>query len=376
MYRSTKLWSFIRIAGDGDDEAGIDASSSSSSPSSSWRLPPCSACPCWSGAVEAKATSSSARNRTGGLLRRRVDTGGGDGAALLPVRKCLRLALALHNYLDVIEEVRPGAVVARDEWRARAHATWRAFVARWERTRPRPPRQRKNGAPYVAVRPKMFDESLTADVVCLTGPIHEQQHQFGKFIAHHRSQRHANAGLSVQNARSVRECVGGVAELRKRKLPANVGIVPMKSGGLPFMPVPDWLYELGVQEASAATGLHLQTHLLDLDEFVHIQKRDGTDVWGSINNIVIVHEHRAPVARRQFEASGSSWLLVIKEFDLEPEPRFPSCAYLTPCAMLSQTRVVRVMESDIKLFEHVLTVKVHERGALVARAPPIGVTFD
>jgi hypothetical protein len=300
------------------------------------------------------------------------------------VTKCLKVVLALHQYLDVIEDVKPGAAVERDEWRARARAAFAQFMLVWHGARRRSQRRRKqNGQLYWPVRPQLFDESLTADVVCLTGPFHElstrrgeQQHQFGKFISHHRSQRRDNVGLSVQHARSVREQVGGVAELRKRKTPANDGITPIAADSTPFSPVPPWLTQLGVLKASACVGLHLLTHLLDLDEFVHVVKGDGVEAWGSINNVVRVNECRDHAANgRPVAANGSSWIVALKEFDVVPDRDYPTQLVLQPCSTDANSDVLMLMESDIRSFEHVLTVKVHERRALIWRAPTIRVDF-
>lgn len=266
------------------------------------------------------------------------------------VAKCLKLVLALLQYLDVIEEVRAGAVVEREEWRARARAKYAAFIDCWHAARRRPLRRLKSGVEYVGVRPKLFDESLTADVICHTGPIHElstrrgeQQHQFGKFISHHRSQRRDNVGLSVQNARSLREQVGGAAELRKRKTPAHSGVVPLKTDALPYIDMPDWLANLGVLKATACVGLHMFSHLLDLHQFVHIVKRDGDEVWGSLDTVTRVDLCHHPINGVPVAASGSSWIVEVKEFDLVPSARFPTQFKLTPCNTQSRNELIRVI---------------------------------
>jgi hypothetical protein len=306
---------------------------------------------------------------------------GGD-ARDAKVSKCVKLVLALLRYTDVIEEVRDSSVVRMANWRARARAAWIEFVNMWHAMRARPAARLRNGNTYVAMRPKFFDEALTADVVCITGPIHdlstrrgEQQHQFGKFVAHHRSQRRGDVGLSVQSSRSVLEQVGGADEVRKRKTPLPTGMAPFTTKAIPYAQVPPWLRDVGVQRASASPGFHLLTHYLDLDEFVHVVRRDGVHVWGALISVVIVHQHRQPDGEQVFEASGSSWIVLVKEYDMVPEPRLPGCFTLTPCRAAAGENIM-VMERSISSFEHVLTIRAGDRRALVKRAPPIRCTFD
>jgi hypothetical protein len=264
--------------------------------------------------------------------------------------KCLKLALALRTFVDRLDLVRAGARVPRALWREQTKFAWVEFLNSWHTARDRPLTQRADGDAFVAMPQWLVDASLSVDLVCHTGPLHV-------FPTHH-PQQHDKIGALEPGAP------------RKRKSNDGVALVVTDA---PIEPIPQWLLDLGVLKASASPALQLGEHFAECGAFVHILLRDGEHLWGSIHRIVAIHEQRdrEPRADQRCVTSGSSWLLELKEFDLVRVPRTRECFVLTrsPTQLIDQT--VRVLESEIEVLEHVLTVTVGERRALLARAQPI-----
>jgi hypothetical protein len=372
--------------------------------------------------------------------------------ALPQSAKCTKFVMALVNYLEVAS--RPNRVAERGanlnaaDWAARMRLLWQSYLTEWAKFRPRAKfnaRGRKRvrrpeeggggrdddgenddeldddvgddddadddadadadddepaaaaaaAAEHAAlvVTPKMFDESLMADVVLAAGPpcnysgrVGEQQHQLGKEIAELHSQRRGDVCKTVLKRRSVFEVVGGVQSARAPAAPVDENsLAPFTSDAkaVNWLDAQWLLDDFYIEKALVASGFRLGRRRIYLNDFLHIVKTDGTHVWGRLSSRFILERRAIQIAHERdvpLMGSGSMWLLTMLEFSVERDDDTGSLrAKVFRTARPDEP--IAIFASEVALFERRCAIEIEVDDSngrelrISMRVPPLAATL-